>query len=49
VRRLWWVIAAVCSAAAIGGYAIADATSGDLQAAINGFAAGVLLVMPRPR
>ena len=27
------------------GFAIADTTSGDLQAAINGFAAGALLVM----
>ena len=45
IRRLWLVVAAVCTLAAVAGFAIADATSGDLQAAINGFAAGALLVM----
>lgn len=45
VRRLWWTIAAVCALAGIAGYAIADATSGELRAGINGFAAGALLVM----
>lgn len=45
IRRLWLVIAAICTAAAVAGYAIADAMSGDLQAAVNGFAAGALLVM----
>jgi ZIP family zinc transporter len=29
----------------VAGYAIADATGGNLQAAIDGFAAGALLVM----
>jgi len=29
----------------IGGFGIADATGGELKAAINGFAAGALLVM----
>jgi ZIP family zinc transporter len=45
IRRLWLAIAAVCTLAAAGGFALADSTSGDLQAAINGFAAGALLVM----
>jgi zinc transporter, ZIP family len=45
VRRLWWIIAGVCTLAGLVGYAIADATSGDVQAGINGFAAGALLVM----
>jgi ZIP family zinc transporter len=45
IRRLWLVVAAVCTLAAVAGFAIADATSGDLRAAINGFAAGALLVM----
>lgn len=45
IRRLWVVVATVCTLATLGGYAIADATSGDLQAVINGFAAGALLVM----
>jgi ZIP family zinc transporter len=45
VRRLWWTIAAVCAVAGVAGYALADATSGNTRAAINGFAAGALLVM----
>ena len=45
IRKLWVAVAAVCVLATMGGYAIADSTSGDLQAAINGFAAGALLVM----
>ena len=45
VRRLWWIIAGTCTLAGVVGYLIADATSGDLQAGINGFAAGALLVM----
>jgi|SRR5829696_1561191 len=45
VRRLWIVVAAICTAAAVAGYALADVTSGDLQAVVNGFAAGALLVM----
>ncbi|HKP89289.1 MAG TPA: hypothetical protein VJT75_04880 [Thermoleophilaceae bacterium] len=45
VRRLWWTIAAICTLAGVAGYALADATSGDLQGGINGFAAGALLVM----
>jgi ZIP family zinc transporter len=45
IRRLWLAVAGVCTLATLAGFALADATSGDLQAAINGFAAGALLVM----
>jgi zinc transporter, ZIP family len=45
VRVLWLVVAAVCTLATAVGFAIADSTSGDVQAAIDGFAAGALLVM----
>jgi ZIP family zinc transporter len=45
IRRLWLVVAGVCTLATVAGFALADSTSGDLQAAINGFAAGALLVM----
>src|SRR4051795_8526273 len=45
VRLLWAVVATVCTLASVVGFAIADSTSGDLRAAINGFAAGALLVM----
>jgi ZIP family zinc transporter len=45
ILRLWIAVAVICTAATVGGYAIADSTGGDLQAAIDGFAAGALLVM----
>jgi ZIP family zinc transporter len=45
IRRLWAIVAVVCTAATVGGYALADSTTGDFQAVINGFAAGALLVM----
>jgi ZIP family zinc transporter len=45
VLLLWVAVAVVCMLATIGGYALADATGGHLRAAINGFAAGALLVM----
>jgi len=45
IRRLWLGVAAVCTVATVVGYAIADATGGNLQGAIDGFAAGALLVM----
>ena len=45
VRRLWLLVALICTAATVAGYAIADNVSGNLNAAINGFAAGALLVM----
>ncbi|HWH96074.1 MAG TPA: hypothetical protein VNT03_19580 [Baekduia sp.] len=45
IRRLWLLVAVVCALATIVGYAIADAVSGNLNAAVDGFAAGALLVM----
>jgi len=45
IVRLWSAVAAICILAAIGGFALADAVSGDFKAAINGFAAGALIVM----
>jgi zinc transporter, ZIP family len=45
ILRLWLIVAAICALATVAGYAAADAVSGDLQAAIDGFAAGALLVM----
>jgi ZIP family zinc transporter len=42
---LWIIVAAICTLATVAGYGVADAASGDLQATINGFAAGALLVM----
>jgi ZIP family zinc transporter len=45
ILRLWLIVAAICTLATVAGYAAADAVSGDLQAAIDGFAAGALLVM----
>ncbi len=45
VLALWLVVAAICTLASAAGYGLADLTSGNLQAAIDGFAAGALLVM----
>src|SRR5436190_19094256 len=45
VRRLWLLVALVCAAATVAGYAIADNVSGNVNAAVDGFAAGALLVM----
>ena len=45
VLGLWGSVAAICALTTVVGYAIADSTSGELSAAINGFAAGALLVM----
>jgi zinc transporter, ZIP family len=45
IRRLWAVVGAACTVASGVGYVLADLTSGDLQAVIDGFAAGALLVM----
>ena len=45
ILRLWAAVAAICALATVVGYALADATSGELSAAIDGFAAGALLVM----
>jgi ZIP family zinc transporter len=44
IRRLWLVVAAVCLLATVAGYALADSASEHLQAGIDGFAAGALLV-----
>ena len=45
IARLWTIVALICTFATVVGYGIADGASGELQAAINGFAAGALLVM----
>jgi zinc transporter, ZIP family len=45
ILRLWLLVAAICTLATMLGYLAADAVSGDGQAAIDGFAAGALLVM----
>ena len=45
ILRMWGAVAVVCMLATMAGFAIADATSGDFKAGINGFAAGALLVM----
>ena len=45
ILGLWSAVAAICTVASLAGYAMADAASGELQASIDGFAAGALLVM----
>jgi len=45
VLRMWIVVAAVCLLSTAVGYAVADSLSPGWRAAINGFAAGALLVM----
>jgi len=45
IVRLWVSVAVICALATVVGFLIADAASGELLAAINGFAAGALLVM----
>jgi ZIP family zinc transporter len=45
ILRLWAAVAAICTLSTVGGYALADAASGELRAGIDGFAAGALLVM----
>ena len=45
ILRLWLLVAAICALASLAGYLAADAVSGDTRAAIDGFAAGALLVM----
>jgi zinc transporter, ZIP family len=45
IRRLWGLIALGCAVATPVGFALADVTGGNLQAGVNGFAAGALLVM----
>jgi ZIP family zinc transporter len=45
IVELWAIVAAICALATAAGWAIADTASDDLRAAIDGFAAGALLVM----
>ena len=45
ILRLWVLVAVICTFATAVGFGLADVASGELQAAINGFAAGALLVM----
>lgn len=45
IMRLWFGVAAICAASTVVGYALAEAVGGGTQAAIDGFAAGALLVM----
>ena len=45
VIGLFAAVAVVCTLSSALGYGLADSISGDFQAAINGFAAGALLVM----
>ncbi len=45
VLLLWMAVAAICVLATLCGYAVADVAPDQLQAAINGFAGGALLVM----
>lgn len=45
IRLLWLGVAVACALATPLGYLLARATGGHVQAAINGFAAGALLVM----
>lgn len=45
VLLLWLGVALACALSAALGFAVADSATGELQAGINGFAAGALLVM----
>jgi zinc transporter, ZIP family len=45
VIKLFLAVGVVCTLATCVGYAIADSISGELQAVVNGFAGGALLVM----
>jgi ZIP family zinc transporter len=45
ILLLWCGVAACCTLATVGGFAFGDSASGTLRAAIDGFAAGALLVM----
>lgn len=45
VVGLWTGVALCCALATVAGYALGDAVSGELRAAVDGFAAGALLVM----
>ena len=45
VIGLWTAVAVLCTLATLAGFAVADATGPSLQAGVDGFAAGALLVM----
>jgi ZIP family zinc transporter len=45
ISGLWVGVAVLCTIATGAGYALADATAGDFKGAVNGFAAGALVVM----
>lgn len=45
ILMLWALTAFVCTAATVGGFAIADVASNNVKGGIDGFAAGALLVM----
>lgn len=45
ILELWGGVAIVCTLASVAGYVLADSAGGELKAAINGFAAGALIVM----
>jgi zinc transporter, ZIP family len=45
ILRLWLAVAAICALSSGLGHALGDTASGELNGAINGFAAGALLVM----
>jgi ZIP family zinc transporter len=45
ILRLWLVVSVVLTGATVVGFAIADIASDELRGAINGFAAGALIVM----
>ena len=45
ILGLWVAVAVVCTVASVAGFLLADVTASSMTAAINGFAAGALLVM----
>lgn len=45
IVTLWLAVSVVCAIATLVGYVIAQQVGGDVKAAIDGFAAGALLVM----
>jgi ZIP family zinc transporter len=45
IMRLWAIVAGFCALASVVGYLAADAVGGNGKAAVEGFAAGALLVM----
>lgn len=45
IVKLFIVVGAVCALSTVAGFGVADVISGNFQAAVNGFAAGALLVM----